>query len=146
MAQFLTRFTGRSNPASRRWLHRAAIAGLCTLVIGCNPLAAFEPVIVSDDQLFAIRAMDVSSSTTGTKTYEWTNPQAQATVHHATTTLGAGSASIRITDAAGTLVYSSALLSEGTQPTTKGVPGTWTIVLTMTGYTGTLGFQVLAGP
>ena len=89
--------------------------------------------------------MDVNRSTTGTTTYEWTNPQSQATVHHATTTLRAGSASIRITDAAGTLVYSSALLSEGTQPTTKGAPGTWKIVVTMTGYTGTLGFQVLAG-
>ena len=101
--------------------------------------------MIDDTQVFAMQARDVGSSTTGTTTYEWTNAETQAAVDHATTTRGAGSASIRITDAAGTLVYSSALLPDRRQPTAKGVPGTWKIVVTMTGYTGTLGFYVLPG-
>jgi hypothetical protein len=101
-------------------------------------------VTISDNQLFAIQAQNVNSSTTGTTKYEWSNPQSQALVHHATTTTGAGSASIRITDAAGTLVYSSTLLADRSQLTTRGIPGTWEITVTMTGYTGTLGFEVLA--
>jgi hypothetical protein len=141
MEPYLNRFTARIRGMAKC----AALAGICALLIGCNPLKAFEPVTISDDQLFAIRAQDVNSSTTGTTNYEWSNPQPQARVYHATTTRGAGSASIRITDAAGTLVYSSALLPDHSQVTTKGVPGTWTITVTMTGYTGTLGFQVLAG-
>ena len=124
---------------------RAVLVGLSVLLVACNPLSAFDPVIIDDDQLFAIQARDVSTTTTGTTTYDWTNSQTQATVYHGTATYGAGSASIRITDAAGTLVYSAALMADGTQPTLKGVPGTWTIVLTMTGYTGTIGFNVLAG-
>jgi len=124
---------------------RAALAGCCALLAACNPLRAFEPEIIVDEQVFEIEALNVGSSTTGTTTYEWTNARTQATVHHATETRGAGSASIRITDAAGTLVYSSALLPDRTQQTLKGAPGTWKIVVTMTGYTGTLGFQVLAG-
>jgi hypothetical protein len=124
---------------------RATIVGLAALLVGCNPLAAFEPVIIDDDQVFAIKALDVSTSTTGTTTYAWTNPETQATVHHATTTRGPGSASVRISDPAGTLVYSSSLERDGTQATLKGVPGTWKIEVTMTGYTGTLGFHVLAG-
>jgi hypothetical protein len=142
MDQLLTRF---AQTRFRLAAKRAALAGIATLLIACNPLAAFEPVIVDESEVFAIKAHDVATSTTGTTTYDWTNPQTQATVHHATITRGAGFASIRITDAAGTLVYSSGLESELMQPTLKGVPGAWRIVVTMTGYTGTLGFHVLAG-
>lgn len=128
----------------RRMAKRAILAGVSALLIACNPLAAFDPITINDEQLFAIRAQDVNSSTTATTTYDWSNAQPHALVHHATITRGAGSASIRITDAAGTLVYSSALLPDRRQMTTKGIPGTWKITITMTGYTGTLGFEVLA--
>ena len=140
MGRHLNRFTDGIRRATRR----ATLAGICVLLVGCNPLAAFEPVTINDDQLFAIRAQDVNSTTTGTTTYDWANPQPKAMVHHATITRGGGSASIRITDAAGTLVYSSALLPDRSQLTAAGVPGTWRITITMTGYTGTLGFEVLA--
>src|SRR3954469_12490391 len=80
---------------------RAALAGISALLMACNALAAFDPVTVGDDQVFAIQARDVSSSTTGTTSYDWATSQAQATVDHATTTRGPGSASIRILDAAG---------------------------------------------
>ena len=124
---------------------RVVLIGIPALLMACNPLAAFDPVTVNDEEVFAIQARDVASTTTGTTAYTWANPQGQATVYHATATRGAGSASVRITDAAGTLVYSAALMADGSQPTLKGVPGTWTIVITMTGYTGTLAFNVLPG-
>src|SRR3954469_17260703 len=112
MEQKLIRVTPR--PALVRMVtKRVALAGLAALLIACNSLAAYEPLTIDDSQIFALQARDVNTSTTGTATYEWTNPETKATVHHATTTRGAGAASIRITDAAGTLVYSSALLSDG---------------------------------
>jgi hypothetical protein len=124
---------------------RAVLIGVSVLLTACNPLKAFDPVTLENENVFAIQARDVSRATTGTMTYTWTNSEAQATVYHATATRGAGCASIRITDAAGTLVYSAALMPDGKQPTLKGVPGTWTIVITMTGYTGTLAFNILSG-
>lgn len=145
MAQHLIGRTPTRQAGSRQAAKRAALAGLSLLLIACNSLSAYEPVMVDDDQVFAIQAQDVRTTTTGTVSYDWTNPQTQATVYQATTTFGAGSASVRITDAAGTLVYSSALQADRIALTAKGMPGLWKIVVTMTGYTGTLGFQVLAG-
>jgi hypothetical protein len=123
---------------------RAALVAIAAMLVACDPLAAFEPQIITEAGLFALQAKDVNN-TTATARYDWTNTQSQARVHHATATAGAGAASIRILDAAGSVVYSSALLSEGTQPTTVGAPGSWTIIVTMTGFSGTLGFHVLAG-
>jgi hypothetical protein len=127
-------------PATRR----AALVAVSALLVACDPLASFEPQIITDSGLFALQAQDVDN-TTATVTYTWTNSQAQARVHHSTTTAGAGSASIRILDAAGAVVYSNALLTDATHATAVGVPGSWTITVTMTGFTGTLGFHILAG-
>lgn len=117
---------------------------MSAFLLACDPLAAFEPQIIADDQLFALQATEVDN-TTASKTFTWTNPQPQARVHHATTTTGSGAASIRILDAAGNLVYSKALERDLTQLTTTGVPGLWTITVSMTGFSGTLGFHILAG-
>ena len=147
MTQSLTSFVAgmRGRSPFRLAAKRVALFALSALLMACDPLAAFEPVIINEAQVFAIQAREVSSTTTGTEKYDWTNTETQAAVYHQTATRGGGSASIRITDAAGTLVYSSALLPDQMQTTVKGVPGTWQIVVTMTGYTGTLGFQVLPG-
>ena len=127
------------------WLaKRAALIWMSALFVACDPLAAFEPQIIADDQLFALQATEVDN-TTATTTYTWTNSQPQARVHHATTTAGNGAASIRILDAAGNLVYSKALERDLTQVKTTGVPGVWTITVSMTGFSGTLGFHILAG-
>lgn len=123
---------------------RVALIGVSALLLACDPLAAFEPQIIDETELFALQAKDVTNITATAK-FDWTTTQTQVTVHHATTTTSAGSASIRILDAAGTLVYSHALLPELSQPTTKGVPGSWTIEVTMTGFSGTVGFHILAG-
>jgi len=123
---------------------RAALIGISAFLVACDPLASFEPQIIVDTDLFALQAMEVRD-VTSTVTYNWTNQETLATVHHATTTTGAGAASIRILDATGSLVYSNGLEPELTQATTKGVPGSWTIVVTMTGFSGTLGFHILAG-
>src|ERR1043165_5825600 len=96
----------------RRAALRAAVICSCALLASCDPLAKFEPQVVSDDQLFAVQATAVTNITASV-TYTWTNAQTQARIHHATRTFGEGSASIRILDAAGNLVYSRALEKEG---------------------------------
>ena len=116
---------------------------LGVLLMACDPLVAFEPKVTTGSGEFALEAAEVTS-VTSTVSYDWVNTATRALVHHSTTTSSAGCASIRVYDAAGALVYSRALLPSLMQETTPGVAGTWTIEVTMTGFTGTLRFRLEA--
>jgi len=56
-------------------------------------------------------------------------------------TTTAGTALLTVRDAAGTVVYTNALVPSRNEPTAVGTAGTWTIVVTMTSYTGSLNFR-----
>jgi hypothetical protein len=124
-----------------RFASQVAAIALAALATACDPLAAFEPEIGSAADRFEVRAT-VVTGVTGTVVYDWMNEGSFATVEHFTTTTSGGAASIRIVDAAGTLVYSKALMPSLTQASTPGAPGQWRITVTMTGYRGTLGFRI----
>lgn len=123
------------------FIRGASLAVLAALV-ACsnNSLAPFQPQISNVADNFQAQATGVTNVTT-TLSYSWSNSGTQATINHSTTTT-AGTTLLVIKDNAGTTVYSKALspsLNEATSPV--GVAGTWTVQLTLTGYSGTLNFR-----
>lgn len=106
---------------------------------GDDPLSPFQPQISNATDNFQLQATNVTNVTT-TQTYTWVNTGTQATINHSTTTT-AGTTLLVIKDAANTTVYSKALSASLNEPTTAGTAGTWTIQLTLTGYSGSLNFR-----
>jgi hypothetical protein len=124
----------------RPFPRRMLIVMMAAAAACSDSLAPFQPEITSATDNFQLQATDVSSATS-TVTYQWTNTGTRATVNHSTTTT-AGSATLTIRDAAGTVVYAKPLVPSLTEPTATGAPGAWTIQLEMRGYSGTLNFRV----
>ena len=119
------------------------LAALALVAAACGSstgLAPFQPQInnVADD--FSFQATGVTNAS-GTYTYTWANSGDSATVNQATT-ITAGSATITLLDATGTQVYSASLNANGTFGMTKGLAGTWTVTVVLTGYSGTVNFRV----
>lgn len=110
-------------------------AGACS----SNPLEPFQPEITNATDNFELQATAVTG-VTSTQTYSWTNTGTRATINHSTTT-SAGTAVVTIRDGAGAVVYTKALVPSLNEATALGTAGTWTIVLTLTGYSGTLNFR-----
>ena len=105
-----------------------------------DPLAEFEPQINNATDNFQLQASDVTDVGTILQ-YTWANTGTMASVDHSTTT-AAGAASVVIRDADGSTVYSQALSPSLNEDTAAGATGTWTIVLTLADYSGTLNFRV----
>jgi hypothetical protein len=80
---------------------------------------------------------------TQTLTYSWTNPGATGNVNQASS-LGSGSATVRVTDGSGAEVYTRSLSENGTYQTSAGTTGTWTVVVTLDEASGTLNFRLNA--
>ncbi len=136
-------------------LHRSKyIAGIAVfaaivLAAACGksstgPLAPFEPQINNIPNNFSFQATGVTN-VTWTFTYTWSNTGDSATVNHSTTVTG-GSATVTILDKNGTQRYSQPLMPSGTEGTTKGVAGNWTIRVVFTNYSGTVNFSVQKAP
>ena len=104
-----------------------------------DPLGPFQPEITNATDNFQLQATGVTA-VTSTLTYSWANTGTRATVNHSTTTT-AGNAQLTIRDAAGATVYDKALVPSLNEPTSVGMPGTWTIQLRLTTYSGTLNFR-----
>lgn len=126
------------------WLARSLwSSGLAVLVTlsacGDDPLAPFQPEVSNAVDNFQLQATNVAT-VTATRTYTWQNTGTRATVNHSTM-LSAGSIRLTVRDAAGTTVYDKGLVPSLNEPTSTGTAGTWTIVLTMTGYSGTVNFR-----
>ena len=111
---------------------------LLSAALGCSSssLAPFQPQISNAADNFQLQATGVTNVTTAL-TYSWSNSGTQATINHATTTT-AGSTLLVIKDNAGATVYSKALSPSLNEATSVGQAGTWSIQLTLTGYSGTL--------
>ncbi len=120
---------------------RAALACLLVTIVSCskNSLAPFQPEVTNAANSFQLQATGVTDVST-TLTYTWSNSGTQATINHATATT-AGSTLLVIKDNAGTTVYSKALSASLNDSTATGVAGSWTIQLTLTGFSGTLNFR-----
>ena len=117
------------------------VLSLLPTLAGCDdPLGPFQPEITSATDNFQLQATGVTA-VTSTLNYSWANTGTRATVNHSTTTT-AGTTQLTIRDAAGATVYDKALVSSLNEPTIAGMPGTWSIQVRLTNYSGTLNFRV----
>jgi hypothetical protein len=78
---------------------------------------------------------------TQTLTYTWENPGTLADVNQASS-LGAGTATLHVSDDTGTQVYSRSLGENGTFQTAPGVAGAWRVTVTLVGASGALNFRL----
>lgn len=95
--------------------------------------------LVNESGTFAWQATALESVTQALS-YTWSNPSTQANVNQSSS-LSSGSASVRITDATGTEVYNRSLTQNGTQQTSSGQSGSWTITVTINGASGAINFR-----
>lgn len=126
-------------PSYLRSVGLALILGAAPGACSSEPLAPFQPEVASATDNFQLQATSVQG-VTSTRTWSWNNTGTRATINHSTTTT-AGTALLTIRDGAGTTVYTKALSPSLNEATAVGTTGTWTIVLTLTGYSGTLNFR-----
>lgn len=105
-----------------------------------EPLAPFEPEVSNATDNFQLQATDVTDVGTVLQ-YTWENTGTQASVDHSTTTSG-GSAVVAIRDASGATVYDQDLAPSLNEDTASGSTGNWTIIVTLSEYSGTLNFRV----
>ncbi len=116
-----------------------AVLGLGAASCSSNPVLPFQSEVTNAPDNFQMQATDVTNATT-TQSYAWTNTGTRATINHSTTTT-AGSVQLTIRDGAGVQVYTKAIVPSLNEATATGASGTWTIVVRMTGYSGTLNFR-----
>jgi hypothetical protein len=138
--EFLTQgWTDVKILASLRTIGLVVILGGGLAACSSNPLEPFQPQISNATDNFQLQATAVVG-VTSTQTYSWSNTGTRATINHSTTTT-TGTAQLTIRDGAGTVVYTKGLVPSLNEATATGTTGTWTIVLTMTTYSGTLNFR-----
>ncbi len=120
---------------------RTSLAAALALQGACSddPLAPFQPEVSNAADNFQLQATNVTN-VTATRTYTWQNTGTRATVNHATSLTG-GTIRLTMRDAAGTVAYDKGLVPSLNEPTSVGSAGAWTIVVTMTGYSGTINFR-----
>ena len=123
---------------------RIVLLGALFLATSCSDGNVLGPAnsleLVNEVGTFAwqVTALDKVSQTL---TYSWTNNGTVANVNKSSS-LGSGSATLRVTDGAGTEVHSSSLSQNGTSQTSAGTSGTWTVTVVMDGATGALNFRL----
>lgn len=117
-----------------------ALGGALGTTSCSDPLAPFQPEVTNASDNFQLQATNLSDVNVS-RAFFWTNTGTRATVNHSTTT-SAGTASLTIWDAAGTVVYDKQLVPSLNEPTAVGVAGTWTIQLRLTDYSGTVNYRV----
>jgi hypothetical protein len=105
---------------------------------GDDPVApGIEPQVVNNTDAFSYQVSDLAG-VSDTRSYTWQNTGTLAKVTHASDAGGTGSATVTITDADGTQVYSGAFATTGEVVTSPaGTAGAWTITVTYASYTNT---------
>ncbi len=76
-----------------------------------------------------------------TLSYDWTMTGTTADVNQSSAITG-GSATLTVTDDAGTVVYTANLSQNGTFTTDVGVAGTWTVEVRLNGTSGMVNFRL----
>ncbi len=118
------------------------IATAVLIAAGCSddPLAPFEPEVVTDEDAFQFQ-VTAATDVTLTRDYAWSSSGAQVTVDHSTART-AGSAEVVILDADGVEVYRSDLMASGNESSTVGAAGGWTVRVVFVDFDGTVNFRV----
>ena len=100
---------------------------------GVNP----EVANLTDSFQFQVTSM---ANYTQTLSYSWENTGTVASVDQSCA-ITDGSGTLTLIDANGTQVYSRSLSLGGSQPSTAGVAGTWTIRVSFSNTDGTINFR-----
>ena len=98
----------------------------------------FEPEIINKTDSFEFQATGVTDVTQSLQ-YTWNNSGPIANINQASS-ISAGSATLTIKDAAGTVVYQKPLGENGSFITVTGSAGDWIIIVTLQDLNGTLNF------
>jgi hypothetical protein len=123
---------------------RATLVGLMLALAACgsdsitNPL--IEPEVANLPDNFQFQATAVSH-VSQTVTYNWPNSGTTANVDQSGS-ITAGTATLRVRDAGGSVVYTGDLTSTGSFTSITGTSGTWTIQLVLVDVSGNLNFRV----
>jgi hypothetical protein len=119
------------------------LALVSVLFYGCsnnnNPISAFEPEVINNADAFQFQVTD-ATNVTATLSYSWSNTGTRASIDHSTA-LTDGSATVTILDNDNVQVYTSGLVASATDASNIGVPGTWTVTVVLTGFSGTANFR-----
>ena len=131
---------GNATPSTKPILLAIAL-----LVTGCTSSANLigpenELEVANETDTFQWQ-VSALSSVTQTLTYTWVNTGTTANVNQSSS-MGVGSAALRVTDDGGAEVYSRSLAENGTFATASGSAGNWTVTVTLTEATGTLNFRL----
>lgn len=121
---------------------RMGLLAISLIAVGCgdsptSPPPGIQPQVVNDTDWFSYQVTNLDG-VAGTWDYTWQNTGTLAKVTHASDSGASGTATLTITDADGTEVYSGAFASSGetvTAPT--GVAGAWTISVAYSAYSNT---------
>lgn len=121
---------------------RAGLVVVSLIGAGCgdsstSPPPGIQPQITNTTDAFSYQLTDVSS-VAGTWSYTWQNTGTLAKVTHASDAGAGGTATLTISDAAGTQVYSGEFATSGETITSPaGIAGAWTISVSYSGYSNT---------
>ncbi|MEW6411930.1 MAG: hypothetical protein AB1483_05585 [Candidatus Zixiibacteriota bacterium] len=99
-----------------------------------------DPEVLSKVDTFSFWAGELYT-VTARLTYSWTNTGTSALIDHSSARLG-GSAALILLDNDGIQVYQANLQSGVTDVSAPGNPGSWTVVVAMEDFTGTVSFRV----
>lgn len=101
----------------------------------------FQPQVANLPDNFQFQSTGVTGVTQNLH-YAWQTSGTAASTNQAST-ITAGTATVKISDANGNVVYTGNLGANGTFNSATGVgPGTWGIDVLLNGYSGTLNFRV----
>lgn len=101
----------------------------------------FQPQVANLPDNFQFQSTGVTGVTQNLH-YAWQTSGTAASTNQAST-ITAGTATVKISDANGNVVYTGNLSANGTFNSATGVgPGTWSIDVALNGYSGTLNFRV----
>ena len=121
-----------------------SVLTLALLATGCGNDALapqFEPEVVNTPNVaFSFQAtglQDVSDVVN----YTWSVSSGSVIIHPATATT-AGTITLNIRDAAGTVIYNGTVPASGDITPPSGAAGSWAIRVTLTDYSGTINFAV----
>ena len=102
-----------------------------------NP--AFQPEVTNNIDNFQFQATGVTN-VSQVLTYSWRNTGTQANVDQSCS-ITSGTAMLTMSDSTGTQVCSRNMADGGSVASTAGLPGTWTIRVTLNRVSGTLNFR-----
>ena len=119
-----------------------ALALLSAACGGSNALAPqYQPQVVNTPNVaFSFQATGLQNISDAL-TYTWSCSSGSVVIHPATNTT-AGTITLTIKDAAGTVKYNGSVPASGDITPPTGVAGSWRIGVTLANYTGTINFAV----